>query len=65
MTLKEQYDPGHNLEEKRPKTKHEEIMFCIESTNDIVSEILELLQERLNVVESLEEAARKQGLIVG
>jgi len=27
-----------------PKTPHEEIMFCIESTNDIVSDILELLK---------------------
>jgi len=41
MTLKEQDDPGYNLEEKRPKTPHEEIMFCIESTNDIVSELAE------------------------
>jgi len=27
-----------------PKTKHEEIMFCINSTNDIVSKILEILE---------------------
>jgi len=27
-----------------PKTKHEEIMFCIESTNDIVSKILEIME---------------------
>jgi len=25
----------------QPKTKHEEIMLCIESTNDIVSKLLE------------------------
>lgn len=29
-----------------PKTKHEEIMNCIESTNDIVSKILEGLENQ-------------------
>lgn len=28
-----------------PKTPHEEIMLCIESTNDIVSKILEILEK--------------------
>ena len=28
-----------------PKTPHEEVMFCIESTNDIVSKILEILEK--------------------
>jgi len=29
---------------KEPKTKHEEIMLCIESTNEIVSEIVSLIK---------------------
>jgi len=28
----------------QPRTKHEEIMLCIESTNDIVSEIISFLK---------------------
>jgi len=30
----------------QPKTPHQEIMFCIESTNDIVSNIFEILTTR-------------------
>jgi len=45
-----------------PKTKHEEIMFCIESTNDIVSKILEIIEKLPR--KTLQEAAREQGLII-
>lgn len=43
----DQYDPGYDLREKpkEPKTKHEEIMSYIESTNDIVSKLLERSDE--------------------
>jgi len=57
---------------KKPKTPHEEIMFCIESTNDIVSKILDILNNLTIDVDTirkdkstLEELARRQGLSVG
>ena len=40
MTSKKDKDFWDIKDKEEPKTPHEEIMFCIESTNDIVSKIL-------------------------
>ena len=51
------------MKSKNPKTSHEEIMFCIESTNDIVSKILELMEQtissRSRLLENLKDVLRK------
>ena len=39
-----------NSDTKKPKTPHEEIMFCIESTNDIVSK----LGEKMDIILKME-----------
>ena len=49
-------------EYKRLQTPHEEIMYCIESTNDIVSKILEILEKPKVREETLQELARRHGL---
>ena len=58
-----------DFDEQRPKTPHEEIMFCIESTNDIVSKILDILNRLTLDVKTIRrdkitlgELARRHGL---
>ena len=63
---------GRIVRDNGPKNPHEEIMDCIESTNDIVSEILDILNRLTLDVKTirkdkitLEELARRHGLTIG